>query len=193
NGGFDRHGIPIPPNVDDDQIIQVRQQHSSRITKPVSASHPHPPQPGSSGNTPNSAITEFAPEPLRRAPSPRASPNSASTRAPSSVCFDHTQVTPSENGGRSPSRLSRVRVTGCSTFYSALVCQHSVDAFVDAACDTHRLIDLAAALVLAPAHGCVVGDLFDRPIEFDTDLTRRWSGVVATSQSLLDCDRIIKQ
>ncbi|MFF2115119.1 inositol monophosphatase family protein [Rhodococcus koreensis] len=60
----------------------------------------------------------------------------------------------------------------------------AVDAFVDAGSDTHRLMDIAAAVVLVGASGGVVLDAFGRPVEFDTDLTRRWSGIVAATPEL---------
>jgi myo-inositol-1(or 4)-monophosphatase len=82
------------------------------------------------------------------------------------------------------SRAARVRVLSCSTLEAALVLQGSTDAFADAGSDTHRLVDLVAAIVLLPLAGGAVCDLFGRPIEFDTDLTRRWSGVVAASPAL---------
>jgi myo-inositol-1(or 4)-monophosphatase len=82
------------------------------------------------------------------------------------------------------SRAGRVRVHGCSTFDAALVASGAVDAFADAGSDTHRLVDLAAALVLVPAAGGAVADAYGRAIEFDPDLTRRWSGVVAATPQL---------
>jgi myo-inositol-1(or 4)-monophosphatase len=79
---------------------------------------------------------------------------------------------------------ARVRVLSCSTLEAALVLQGSTDAFADAGSDTHRLVDLVAAMVMVPLGGGVVCDLYERPIEFDIDLTRRWSGVVAASPRL---------
>jgi myo-inositol-1(or 4)-monophosphatase len=81
-------------------------------------------------------------------------------------------------------RAARVRILSCSTIESALVLQGSTDAFVDAGSDTHRLVDLAAAMVLVPLAGGVVCDLDGRSLEFDIDLTRRWSGVVAATSQL---------
>jgi myo-inositol-1(or 4)-monophosphatase len=83
-------------------------------------------------------------------------------------------------------RAGRIRILSCSTLEAALVLQGSTDAFVDAGSETHRLVDLVAAMVLVPLGGGVVRDLYGRPIEFDTDLTRRWSGVVAASPQLAD-------
>jgi myo-inositol-1(or 4)-monophosphatase len=40
--------------------------------------------------------------------------------------------------------------------------------------------------VLAEAAGGAVRDVFGRPLELDTDLTRRWSGVVAATPELAD-------
>jgi myo-inositol-1(or 4)-monophosphatase len=84
------------------------------------------------------------------------------------------------------SRAARVRILSCSTIEAALVLQGSTDAFADAGSDTHRLVDLVAAMVLVPLAGGVVCDLFERPLEFDVDLTRRWSGVVAATPQLAD-------
>jgi myo-inositol-1(or 4)-monophosphatase len=80
---------------------------------------------------------------------------------------------------------ARVRILSCSTFESILVCQGATDAFVDAGGDVHRYVDLVAAQVYADAAGAVVGDIRGRKVEFDTDLTRRWSGVVAATPDLL--------
>jgi myo-inositol-1(or 4)-monophosphatase len=83
-------------------------------------------------------------------------------------------------------RASRVRVLGSSTLEAALVARGALDGFVDAGSDTHRLVDLAAALVEVPAAGGVVVDAFGRSIEFDIDLTRRWSGIVAATPELAE-------
>jgi myo-inositol-1(or 4)-monophosphatase len=81
-------------------------------------------------------------------------------------------------------KAARVRILSCSTLESVLVLQGSTDLFADCASDTQRLVDLAAAVVLLPIGGGVVMDLHDRPIGFTTDLTCRWSGIVASSESL---------
>ena len=91
-----------------------------------------------------------------------------------------------EAWNRVAAEAKRVRILGCSTLDGVLVATGASDAFVDANSDTHRIMDIAAAAVLVPASGGVVRDLHDRPIEFDTDLTRRWSGIVASSESLAD-------
>jgi myo-inositol-1(or 4)-monophosphatase len=52
--------------------------------------------------------------------------------------------------------------------------------------DRHRIVDLAAAMILVPAAGGAVIDALGRPIEVDTDLSRRWSGVVAASPALAE-------
>jgi myo-inositol-1(or 4)-monophosphatase len=62
----------------------------------------------------------------------------------------------------------------------------STDAFADAGTDTHRIVDLAAAMVIVPAAGGVIIDAFGRPLEIDPDLTRRWSGVVAATPRLAE-------
>ncbi|MGE0879095.1 MAG: inositol monophosphatase family protein [Acidimicrobiia bacterium] len=83
-------------------------------------------------------------------------------------------------------RAARIRILSCSTIEAVLVADGATDAFADAGTDTHRLVDLAPALVHLPVVGGCVIDAFGRPIEFDTDLTRRWSGVVAASQELAE-------
>jgi myo-inositol-1(or 4)-monophosphatase len=83
-------------------------------------------------------------------------------------------------------QASRVRVLSCSTLEAVLVCTGATDAFVDAGADVHRYVDLVAAVVYARAAGATVADGFGRPVEFDTDLTRRWSGVVAASPELAE-------
>lgn len=87
---------------------------------------------------------------------------------------------------RVAAQAQRVRILGCSTLDAVLVATGASDAFVDAGSDTHRIMDIAAAAVLVPSSGGVVRDVHDRPIEFDIDLTRRWSGVVANSDTLAD-------
>lgn len=81
---------------------------------------------------------------------------------------------------------TRIRILSCSTLDAAFVATGAVDAFVDAGSDTHRLMDIAAATILVGASGGTVIDAFDRPITFDTDLTRRWSGIVAATPELAD-------
>ena len=54
------------------------------------------------------------------------------------------------------------------------------------ASDTHRLVDLAAAVVMVTAAGGKVCDVHGRAVEFDTDLTRRWSGVIGATPQLAD-------
>ncbi|MCP2354616.1 myo-inositol-1(or 4)-monophosphatase [Nonomuraea thailandensis] len=83
-------------------------------------------------------------------------------------------------------RAARVRILSTSCLEGALVAQGATDAFADAATDTHRLVDIAASVVLAEAAGGAVRDVFGRAVELDTDLTRRWSGVVAATPELAD-------
>jgi myo-inositol-1(or 4)-monophosphatase len=82
-------------------------------------------------------------------------------------------------------RAARIRILSCSTLEGLLVCQGATDAFVDAGGDVHRYVDLVASQVYAEAAGAVVGDLHGRSVEFDVDLTRRWSGIVAATPELL--------
>jgi myo-inositol-1(or 4)-monophosphatase len=83
-------------------------------------------------------------------------------------------------------KASRVRILSTSCLEAALVAEGATDAFVDAGTDTHRLVDLAAAVVLVGGAGGVVRDAGARPLTFGPDLTRRWSGVVAATPELAD-------
>jgi myo-inositol-1(or 4)-monophosphatase len=83
-------------------------------------------------------------------------------------------------------RAARVRILSSSCLEAALVAEGSTDAFADAGSDTHRIMDLAAAMVMLPAAGGVVLDVWGRPLEIDPDLTRRWSGVVAATRELAE-------
>ncbi|HVT69349.1 MAG TPA: inositol monophosphatase family protein [Trebonia sp.] len=94
--------------------------------------------------------------------------------------------TDSDAWWRVAGRASRVRILSSSCLEAALVAEGSTDAFADAGSDTHRIVDLAAAMVLVPAAGGAVIDALGRPIEIDTDLSRRWSGVVAASPALAE-------
>lgn len=83
-------------------------------------------------------------------------------------------------------RAARIRILSCSTIEAVLVADGATDAFADAGSDTHRLVDLAPALVHLPAVGGAVIDAFGRTVEFDIDLTRRWSGIVAATPQLAE-------
>jgi myo-inositol-1(or 4)-monophosphatase len=81
-------------------------------------------------------------------------------------------------------RAARLRILSCSTLEAILACTGCTDAFADAGGDVHRYMDLVAAQVYASASGAVVADAFGRPIEFSTDLSKRWSGIVAATAEL---------
>ncbi|BBX64258.1 inositol monophosphatase [Mycobacterium saskatchewanense] len=83
-------------------------------------------------------------------------------------------------------RAARVRILSTSCLEAALVAEGSTDAFADAGSDTHRIMDLAAAMVMVPAAGGAVLDVWGRPLEIDPDLSRRWSGVVAATPELAE-------
>lgn len=83
-------------------------------------------------------------------------------------------------------RAARVRILSSSCLEAALVAEGSTDAFADAGSDSHRIMDLAAAMVMVPAAGGAVLDVRGRPLEIDLDLSRRWSGVVAATPALAD-------
>ncbi|WP_342776270.1 inositol monophosphatase family protein [Saccharothrix australiensis] len=82
--------------------------------------------------------------------------------------------------------VDRIRVLSTTCLETMLVAEGSVDAFADPGSDTHRLMDLIAALVTVPAAGGALLDLHGRPLTFDLDLTRRWSGVAAATEALAD-------
>ncbi len=88
--------------------------------------------------------------------------------------------------GRLADRVDRIRVLGSSSIESALVADGVLDAFIDVGSDTHRIVDLAAAVVLVGQAGGVVVDVSGRPVEFTTEIDSRWSGVVAASRELAD-------
>lgn len=83
-------------------------------------------------------------------------------------------------------RAGRVRILSSSCLESMLVADGSIDAFADAGSDTHRLVDLVAAMIIVPAAGGHVCDAYGRPIELSTDLTVRYSGVVAATRALAE-------
>ncbi|HEV7906525.1 MAG TPA: inositol monophosphatase family protein [Pseudonocardiaceae bacterium] len=87
---------------------------------------------------------------------------------------------------RVASRADRVRVLGTTCLEAALVAEGSVDAFADPGSDTHRIMDLAAAMVTLPSAGGVLLDLHGRPLTIDPDLTRRWSGIAAATPQLAE-------
>lgn len=83
-------------------------------------------------------------------------------------------------------RADRIRILSCSALESVLVAEGATDGFADAGSDTHRLVDLVAALVLVPPAGGVVVDARGRALEIQPDLTRRYSGVVAATPALAE-------
>ncbi|MER5394169.1 inositol monophosphatase family protein, partial [Saccharopolyspora sp. NPDC002686] len=83
-------------------------------------------------------------------------------------------------------RAARVRILSTSCLEAMLVAEGSTDAFADADSDTHRIVDLAAAMVVLPEAGGAVLDVHGRPLEIDPDLRRRWSGVVAATPELAE-------
>jgi myo-inositol-1(or 4)-monophosphatase len=80
--------------------------------------------------------------------------------------------------------VSLLRVLASSCLEAALVAEGSMDAFADPGSDTHRIMDIAAAMVLLPAAGGALIDAFGRPVEIDPDLSRRWSGIAAATPDL---------
>ncbi|MBB5954986.1 myo-inositol-1(or 4)-monophosphatase [Saccharothrix tamanrassetensis] len=80
----------------------------------------------------------------------------------------------------------RIRILCTTCLETMLVAEGAVDAFADPGSDTHRLMDLIAALVTVPAAGGALLDLHGRPLTFDLDLSRRWSGIAAATPALAD-------
>ncbi|MGW5649318.1 inositol monophosphatase family protein [Saccharopolyspora sp. NPDC003752] len=83
-------------------------------------------------------------------------------------------------------RAARVRILSTTCLETMLVAEGSTDAFADADSDTHRIVDLVAAMVALPGAGGAVLDVHGRPLEVDPDLRRRWSGVAAATPELAE-------
>lgn len=83
-------------------------------------------------------------------------------------------------------RADRIRVLGSSSIEAALVADGAFDAALDPGSDTHRIVDLAAAVVLVAAAGGVVVDADGDPVRFTTDITSRWSGIAAATPALAE-------
>lgn len=83
-------------------------------------------------------------------------------------------------------RAGRLRFLTTGSLEFTLVAEGAVDAFADPGLDSHRITELAAAMVLVPAAGGAVLDAFGRRLEIDPDLTKRWSGVVAATPELAE-------
>lgn len=83
-------------------------------------------------------------------------------------------------------RSGRVRILSSSCLEAMLVAQGAIDGFCDPGSDTHRIVDLAAALLFIPAAGGAVIDVHGRPFTFEPDLSLRWSGIIAASAPLAD-------
>lgn len=81
-------------------------------------------------------------------------------------------------------RADRTRVLGSTALEAALVATGELDAHIDAGSDTHRIVDLAAAVVLVGRAGGAVIHRDGTPIEFTTEITARYSGIVAASAEL---------
>ncbi|MBB5924165.1 myo-inositol-1(or 4)-monophosphatase [Actinoalloteichus hoggarensis] len=81
-------------------------------------------------------------------------------------------------------RAGRVRVLSTTCLEAVLVAEGSIDAFADVGAGVHRIMDLAAAMVIVPAAGGVVVDALGRPLELNPDLSLRWSGIVAATEEL---------
>ncbi|MEU5691209.1 inositol monophosphatase family protein [Actinosynnema sp. NPDC020468] len=108
------------------------------------------------------------------------------TLAGASICLMRPKRGTEEAWARVAGVADRIRVLCTSCLETMLVAEGSVDAFADVGSDTHRLMDLIAALVTVPAAGGVLLDLHGRPLTFDLDLSRRWSGIAAATPELGD-------
>ncbi|GAA3461193.1 inositol monophosphatase family protein [Saccharothrix longispora] len=103
-----------------------------------------------------------------------------------SVCLMRPKRGTEDAWMRVANQADRIRVLCTSCLETMLVAEGSVDAFADPGSDTHRLMDLIAALVTLPAAGGVLLDLHGRPLTFGPDLSRRWSGIAAATPALAD-------
>ncbi|MFT6292198.1 MAG: myo-inositol-1(or 4)-monophosphatase [Ilumatobacter sp.] len=83
-------------------------------------------------------------------------------------------------------RADRIRVLGASVLEAGLVADGSIDAFCDPGGDVHRIVDVAATSLIVENAGGHVCDVWGRPFTFDPDLSRRWSGVFASSPDLAE-------
>jgi myo-inositol-1(or 4)-monophosphatase len=83
-------------------------------------------------------------------------------------------------------RAGRVGILSTTCLEAALVADGSIDAFADPGGNVHRIMDLAAALVIVPAAGGVVIDVDGRPFHLEPDLSHRWSGIAAATPALAE-------
>ena len=83
-------------------------------------------------------------------------------------------------------RADRVRVLGSSLLEGCLVADGAIDAFCDPGGDVHRIVDLAATVLIVGSAGGVVQDVHGRPLTLEPDLSLRWSGIVAATSALAD-------
>jgi myo-inositol-1(or 4)-monophosphatase len=83
-------------------------------------------------------------------------------------------------------RAARVRILSTSCLEEMLVADGAIDAFADPGSDTHRLVDLYAAMVFVPAAGGCVLDAYGRDVVLSTDQSLRYSGVVAATPELAE-------
>ncbi|MGW4123032.1 inositol monophosphatase family protein [Nocardia sp. NPDC004711] len=121
-------------------------------------------------------------DPLARPLIPRPSANLAD--AAIDLLRPHTDKPAGAGWWAIATAAKRVRILSCSTLETALVADGSIHAFADAGSDTHRIVDLAFAATLDRLGIASLRDLHDRPVEFDVDLTRRWSGIFASNDTL---------
>lgn len=83
-------------------------------------------------------------------------------------------------------KAERLRILGTSVIEGCLVSDGAVDAFCDPGGDIHRIVDIAAVALIVEKSGGVVRDVHGRKFNFEPDLSQRWSGVFAATESLAD-------
>jgi myo-inositol-1(or 4)-monophosphatase len=83
--------------------------------------------------------------------------------AGASVCLLRPHERSADAWWRVAHQAGRIRVPSTSCLEIALVAEGSIDAFADPGSDTHRIVDLAAALVTVPAARCVRSAARTRP------------------------------
>lgn len=83
-------------------------------------------------------------------------------------------------------KADRLRILGTSVIEGCLVADGAIDAFCDPGGDIHRIVDIAAVALIVEKAGGAVRDLHGRPFTLEPDLSLRWSGILAATESLAE-------
>jgi myo-inositol-1(or 4)-monophosphatase len=103
-----------------------------------------------------------------------------------SISMLRPRPTTSPEWYRLAARADRTRILGTSVLEACLVADGAIDAFCDPGGDVHRIVDLAATSLIVEAAGGYVCDVHGRPLTLESDLSLRWSGIVAASRELAE-------